>query len=321
MKICYVVHRYAPFPGGSENYVRDMAEETFKRGHEVAVFAGEHKGDLNGVRVSSDAQILLEKWDLIVVHGGDVGLQNFVLQNAKNIPSPIMYMLILPSNNPIPVQALKDVKYIACSTNADWDHVEKYGVKDKAVQVNHGIDFRSSLGTFGFREKYGIKQTKMFLSCGGYWPNKAMGELSDMFNDMKLEDSVLVLTGYDNRNNLMPKETEYVKPFLIDDRADVMSAIKESDLYILHSYSEGFGLVLLESMLNNTPWAARHIAGAASMHNNGFTYTTNEELKNYLQNYQGVDFDKRVYNMGFVMDNHLISNTVDGILSVVNPTI
>jgi glycosyltransferase involved in cell wall biosynthesis len=321
MKICYVVHRYAPFPGGSENYVRDMAEETLKRGHEVAVFAGEHKGDLNGVRVSSDAQILLEKWDLIVVHGGDVGLQNFVLQNAKNIPSPIMYMLILPSNNPIPVQALKDVKYIACSTNADWDHVEKYGVKDKAVQVNHGIDFRSSLGTFGFREKYRIKQTKMFLSCGGYWPNKAMGELSDMFNDMKLEDSVLVLTGYDNRNNLMPKETEYVKPFLIDDRADVMSAIKESDLYILHSYSEGFGLVLLESMLNNTPWAARHIAGAASMHNNGFTYTTNEELKNYLQNYQGVDFDKRVHNMGFVMDNHLISNTVDGILSVVNPTI
>jgi glycosyltransferase involved in cell wall biosynthesis len=321
MRICYVVHRYAPFPGGSENYVRDMAEETLKREHEVAVFAGEHQGDLNGVRVSSDVNMLMEKWDLIVVHGADVYLQNFVLQNTKNIPSPIMYMLILPSKMPVPLQALKDVKYIACSTNADWAHVEKYGVKDKAVFVPHGINYKNSLATLGFKEKYGIKQTKMFLSCGGYWLNKAMGELSDIFNDMKLEDSVLVLTGYDNRSNLMPKETEWVKPFLIEDRTDVMSAIKEADLYILHSYSEGFGLVLLESMLNTTPWAARHIAGAATMHNSGFTYNTNEELKSYLQSYKGVDFDKRVSNMDFVLDNHLISNTVDGILSVVNPTI
>jgi len=34
-KILYVVHRYAPYPGGSENYVRDMAEETLRRGHDV----------------------------------------------------------------------------------------------------------------------------------------------------------------------------------------------------------------------------------------------------------------------------------------------
>jgi len=37
-KILYVVHRYAPYPGGSENYVRDMAEETLRRGHDVTVF-------------------------------------------------------------------------------------------------------------------------------------------------------------------------------------------------------------------------------------------------------------------------------------------
>ena len=73
-RILYVVHRYAPFPGGSENYVRDMAEETLFRGHEVAVFAGEHKGDHNGIRVTTDTAIFGEKWDLVVVHGGDVPL-------------------------------------------------------------------------------------------------------------------------------------------------------------------------------------------------------------------------------------------------------
>ena len=44
-KILYVVHRYAPYPGGSENYVRDMAEETVSRGHDVTELACEHKGD------------------------------------------------------------------------------------------------------------------------------------------------------------------------------------------------------------------------------------------------------------------------------------
>ena len=50
----YVVHRYAPYPGGSENYVRDMAEETLKRGYDVTVFAGDHAGDINGVKVTSN---------------------------------------------------------------------------------------------------------------------------------------------------------------------------------------------------------------------------------------------------------------------------
>ena len=118
-RFLFVVHRYAPYPGGSENYVRDMAEETLSRGHEVAVFTGEHKGDWNGVRVSSDPQILLENWDLIVVHGGDVALQNFVLANSGRIPSPILFMLIIPSESDIYKHALHYCKYIGCSTKED----------------------------------------------------------------------------------------------------------------------------------------------------------------------------------------------------------
>ena len=316
-KILYVVHRYAPYSGGSENYVRDMAEETLTRGHQVAVFTGEHKGDWNGIRVTSDANILLEQWDLIVVHGGDVGLQNFVLSNASKIPNPIMYLLILPSESPVCVNALKDVKYIGCSTLADWRHVEKYNVQDKSVQVSHGIDTKISMGQPGFKAKYGINK-KMFLSCGGYWPNKAHSELADMFNRIKLDDALLVVTGYDNRNRLMPPDTDWVRSFLIDSREDVMSAISEADLYLLHSYSEGFGLVLLESMLNNTPWAARHIAGAETMENQGFTYRNDEELEAYIRNFENVrptpeQIEKR---KSYLLKNNTIQKTVDEILSV-----
>ena len=45
MKILFVVHRYAPYPGGSEYYVQNMAEEMLRRGHDVYVLAPTNKND------------------------------------------------------------------------------------------------------------------------------------------------------------------------------------------------------------------------------------------------------------------------------------
>ena len=312
-KILYVVHRYAPYPGGSENYVRDMAEETLGRGHEVAVFTGEHKGDWNGVRVSGDPNILMEKWDLIVVHG-DASAQNIVHMNSHIIPSDILYMIIRPVATEICLKALYNSKYIGCSSLADWDHVKKYNVLDKAVEIRHGIDPKISVGKPGFKEKYGIKTNKMFLSAGGFWQNKAFDELVDSFNKSNPTDTTLILTGYDNRSNLMPAASEFVKPFLIDDRDEVMSAISEADLYVLNSYEEGFGLVLLESMLNNTPWAAKNIAGAATMREYGFVYNTQDQLIEYMKNFNRLGLISSDKTYDYVVNNRMISNTVDDIM-------
>lgn len=319
-RILYVVHRYAPYPGGSENYVRDMAEETLSRGHEVWVFAGEHKGDLNGVKVTDYVNILNEKWDLIVVHGGDVAVQDFVLRNAKYIQSPILFMLILPSESRTYHDALQDCAYIGCSTHDDWAYVIQKGVVNKSKQIRHSVNPKISTGQPGFREKYGIKTQYMFLSCGGYWPNKAMQELVDTFNKLGRDDVTLVLTGYDNRHNIKPQESEFVKALMIDDREDVMSAIMETDLYIMHSHREGFGLVLLEAMLNKTPWAARKIAGAKVLKEFGFTYEQDEELLQYMKDFLNAGYvtDETIDKAHqFVLTNHTIKNTVDDILGLI----
>ena len=315
-RILYVVHRYAPYPGGSENYVRDMAEETLSRGHEVCVFTGEHKGNWNGVRVTDLVSVLNEKWDLVVVHGGDVGVQDFVLRNAPHIQSPILFMLILPSESQTYLNAIRDCDYIGWSTKEDLKYVIQKEVLTKSVQIRHGIDPKISTGVAGFREKYNITTPYMFLSCGGFWPNKAFHSLVDVFNKAGRTDTTLVLTGYDNRNNLMPEESEFVKTLLIDDRDDVLSAILEADLYIMHSYKEGFGLVLLESMLNKTPWAARNGAGAKVLSEFGFTYETDEELIEYIQSYTTETATKIDDGYEFVTLNHMIKNTVDDILKL-----
>ena len=152
----------------------------------------------------------------------------------------------------------------------------------------------------------------MFLSCGGYWPNKPMIELADLFEKANLKDSILVTTGYEDRMNLMPKKSENVLPLLIDDRAEVLSAIKDADCVLMHSYKEGFGLVLLESMLNHTPWIARNIAGANLMKLYGDVYNTDDELILKLKQFDSSKYDlTSAYN--YVKTNHMISNTVDDI--------
>lgn len=318
MKICFVVHRYAPFPGGSEYYVQQMAEECVQRHHDVTVIAGEHKGDLNGVRVTSEAHYLHDQ-DIVVVHGGDVGVQNWVLANAKNINSPMLYMIIKPSDSQITVQAMHDVAFIGCSAPEDWEHVKKYGLESKAHKVIHGISPTDCIGTKGkFKQKYGIPEGKtMFLSCGGYWPNKKMIELADAFRQANLKDAVLVTTGYDNRFGIMPHASENVIPLMVEDPMDVKDAIADADCYVMNSDAEGFGLVILESMINKTPWIARNIAGAKLLSEFGEVYETEDELVKLLQAFYRKD-KKVEYAYHYVIQNHLIKNTVDDILSLIN---
>lgn len=317
MKFLFVVHRAAPYPGGSEVYVQAMAEEAKSRGHEVAILAGEHKGEYNGIRISNDANIMMSKLDLIIVHGFGPAVQNFVLQVAKDVPSPMLYMLILPSDHLNAIKAMNDCRYVGWSTREDLNHISKHNVINKAVQIRHGIDPQTCLGKPGFKSRYGIT-SRMFLSCGGYWDNKLMKELANVFVQADLKDAVLVTTGYDNRSNLMPTPVPgKVIPLMIDDRTEVLSAISEADCYLMHSDQEGFGLVILESMLNRTPWIARHIAGPALLSHYGKTYHTDDELITLLKNFNPSDFDLDAANQ-HVLTNHLIANTIDDIEAVVN---
>jgi hypothetical protein len=85
----------------------------------------------------------------------------------------------------------------------------------------------------------------------------------------------------------------------------------------MHSHKEGFGLVLLESMLNRTPWAARNIAGAKLMSDYGFTYDNDEQLLNYMKEYKSLRNTQKTENAyEYLIHNHLIRHTVDDILEL-----
>ena len=73
---------------------------------------------------------------------------------------------------------------------------------------------------------------------------------------------------------------------------------------------EGFGLVLLEAMMNKTPWYARNIAGAKDMAEYGNIYNNETELINMLQQ---TTLNKIDEAYEYAMTNHTITQTVNDI--------
>ena len=304
-KLLYVVHRYAPFPGGSEYYVRDMAEESLRRGHDVTVLAHTHQGDLNGVKVTNDYQRLAEKWDLIIVHGGDVISQNVVHINAEKIQSRVCYMLIKPSESDACMHGLKHHNIIAYSTSADIDFIKKHRVLGKSRRIRHGIVPEQTI-----RDKNKNRQYT-YVSAGGFYPHKAMVPLAQAFMASKLPGE-LHLYGYGE--GPMPQENDRVKVFFGKPKDDVMQAIANADAYIMNSYEEGFGLVLLEAMMNKTPWYARNIAGAKDMASYGNIYNDEKQLMEMLRQ-TNIGLVEEAYE--FAMTNHTITQTVNDIEDIV----
>ena len=309
MKICYVAHRYYPFPGGTEYYVKNLAEETLSQGHDVTVLASQHKGNQNGVKVTNDVQILIrEKFDLIVVHGSGVGMQDTVLFNARQIPSKIMFMIIRPEESNQIFPAMENSDYIACSTPTDWRFVKKYRQDHKSVQVNHSVSKNdvAELTNKSLKSTFG----PYCISVGGFWSHKGHKELSQGWT----VDNRLFMTGYNNDRNWVPdikeKSNQYL--FFLDNKEDVLSHIRDAELLILNSQYEGFGLVLLEAMLNDTPWASTPVAGAEVLKDHGFVYNSLPELMEYIKKGEYIKGDKQ-----YVIDNHFTDTTVRQILDVV----
>lgn len=313
MRLLFVVHRYAPFPGGSEYYVQNMAEEMLKRKHDVTVLAHEHQGDYNDVIVSNDYNTILnQKWDLIIVHGGDVISQNIIHTNAHLIQSPILYMIVKPSESEVCLKGLRDSKFLGYSTSMDLEHLRKHGVLEKGRRVRHGIVPHKY-----YRPRDTDKT--IFVSAGGFWPHKAMGPLVAAFLKAKIPNAELHLYGYGEKS-LMPMESKDVKCFFGKDKTEVLLSISAADAYIMNSYEEGFGLVLLESMMNKTPWYARNIAGAKDMCYYGITYETEEELMKLLRDHKRDE--KKIKNAyEYVMANHTIQDTCNDIEDVLLETL
>jgi len=255
-----------------------MAEGLVARGHNVTVLAGENKGDLNKVRVTGDINCLAAPWDLIIIHGGDVNTQNIAHVNAAVIKAPTLYLIIKPSSTDVCRHGLKYHDYIGYGTSMDIEHIKKWGVMSKARRMRYGLNPEKVIT---LNSAPIVIKRPYFVSSGGFWPHKGHKELADAWNRSDIEAD-LFLIGYGNYD-AMGKDTDRVTWLSGLEHDEVMDWVAGANGYIMNSFEEGFGLVLVEAMMNRTPWYARDIAGAHDMKDYGTIYSTEQQLIGYLK--------------------------------------
>jgi glycosyltransferase involved in cell wall biosynthesis len=189
---------------------------------------------------------------------------------------------------------MKCCDYLGYGTSFDFKHIVERGYLDKAREVNYGIpcgEYEYKFATIEeenrFRSLVNVPaDARMILSVGGWWPHKKMEEIIQAFKEVNDPNSHLVLCGYDSRFGPPPQNVGDATNISLVTNAtheQIMMLMATADLYVMNSESEGFGLVLLEAMVNHTPWIARNIAGAHDMKEYGVAYDTYEELVNCLK--------------------------------------
>lgn len=318
MRFLFVVHRYPPnYTGGSERNIQRMAEAAVALGHESVVLTDLHSGDHNGVRVTSNRAIVNEKFDLILVHGS-CPTQDFIHYNSEQISkiSPIYYLLVQPSDSHISQLGMKNATYIGCGTSFDVEHAIKYGHQSKIKNFTYGIDTKNEIGQPGFRERYGINTKEMFLSIGGFWPHKQHIQLANAFREVNRPDCTLVLMGYDVNHGKPPAQSANVKVIVGADDEDVRDALWEADLLVQNSISEGYGLSLVEGMLNRTPWISTPVAFAYDNPSLGELFVDEDGLKTALRNFVVKSDEYLTKNQNIVLEKYDIERTIEHLVKV-----
>jgi glycosyltransferase involved in cell wall biosynthesis len=278
MKILFVVHRTYPYNGGSEYNIKLISEGLSNVGYDVSVLTDASIGSYGNVKVINDRNVLFSNdYDWIIIHGNDMPIQDYALNNIQQIKSKVLYWIIKPSNSLSAINGFKYANIIGWGTSYDYSHVVKHNCLNKSRYIRYACDIEDSIG---IKTKSTIRY---FFSSGGFAQHKGFNELVQTFLELNLTDTKLILSGYIgekpdvNHNNIIIHK--------LDNRKDYLNMLTNSTLYIMNSFDEGFGLVLLDAMINKVPWISRNIAGATDMSTYGNTYLDKNELKSLMVNF------------------------------------
>jgi glycosyltransferase involved in cell wall biosynthesis len=184
-----------------------------------------------------------------------------------------------------------DADAIICVSKSEQELVsEKYPDK-KVVYLENGVNIEhfASGDAQKFRDDYKLKDEKIILNIASFNPQKNQSALIDSFEKVlkKEPDCKLVLIGtvYDNEYyNLLLEKAEKLKdsviviPNLDFDSKTLVNAYAASDLFVLPSLYEPFGIVVLEAWAAGKPIACSGAGGLKAFvrdNENGLIFDVN----------------------------------------------
>lgn len=254
-----------------------------KNGFAVRRFALQKRAGFRVPPAEYRRMVLEETWDVVHLHGQRIWSTDFLYPYLRQRRSPLVftaygfaqwhrldrkpvidhayYHVVLP-------RALKHVARVTASTRAERDDLIGFGVPaEKIALASVGydpVDF-TALPT-GFRARHGLApDERVLLYAGGFYANKRVDRLVEAAAGL---DATLVVLGTDADGSQAAVEAQAkergtrLRALGRVPREDLLSAYRESDLFVMASDFEGFGIVLLEALAAGLPFVSTP-AGAA----------------------------------------------------------
>lgn len=304
MKVLYIITSLSQ--GGAQRVVCDLADEMFKKGHEVkiAYLNGEvltkpqHqeieliKVNLNDVRSLLPAYIklskIVKKFKPDVVHSHMVHA-NIIMRLVRLITPIDKLISTAHSNNEggvIRMLSYRITHHLAnISTNVSQEATKAF--EDKQATPKNGMKTvynGISLRKFHYIPDSRKKLEKELALTGNYKLILAVGRLSEHKDYLNLLKAIqllkkettypfkLLIAGDGELSGLVEEKTDSLNlkedVVLLGRRTDIPELMSAADLFVLPSKYEGFGLVVAEAMACECLVVATDCGGVAEVLNN-----------------------------------------------------
>ena len=300
MKIA-MVGQFPPHVGGVGVHIHTLSKELVKQGHEVYVITYPHKDikDIDGIHVIGTSGLnipgvrglmfklnakkaleeLLEKEDIDIIHGHYLfpagaaavevgnkhGIKTYVTAHGSDMFEVYKKQ---PLMRPTIKKVLRSADVVFAVSNALRHEIIATGVngisdKTKLSWNSVDIDKFSNKSNDSFKKEYNLSDKPIVLFVGNLIKRKNVDSLLEA-KKIANSDYYLVVVGDGPLFKKLKKkvEDENIRDVIFTgSRDDVENIIPSCDLLVLPSFSESFGLVLIEALACGKPVIGSDVGG------------------------------------------------------------
>ncbi len=307
MKIA-MVGQFPPHVGGVGVHIHTLSKQLVSEGHEVYVITYPHKDikDIDGIHVIGTKGLnipgvrglmfkinakkalneLLEKENIDIIHGHylfpagaaavevgkERGIKTYVTAHGSDMfelykKQPLMRSTLK--------KVLKDADVVLAVSNALRHEIIATGVqgisnKTKLCWNSVDIDKFSSNKNDSFKKENKLEDKPIVLFVGNLIKRKNVDSLLEA-KKITSSDYYLVIVGDGPQFKKLTKkvEDENIRDVIFTgSRNDVENIIPSCDVLVLPSFSESFGLVLIEALACGKPVIGSNVGGITEIINN-----------------------------------------------------
>ncbi len=302
-----MVGQFPPHVGGVGVHIHTLSKQLVKEGHEVYVITYPHKDikDIDGIHVIGTKGLnipgvrglmfkknakkalenLLEKEDIDIIHGHylfpasavavevgkEHGIKTYVTAHGSDMfelykTQPLMRSTLK--------KVLKSADVVLAVSNALRHEIIATGVEGIASKTRlswNSVDINrfSAKENTTFKEENGLEDKPIVLFVGNLIKRKNVESLLEA-KKIANSDYYLVIVGdgplFKKLNNKV--EEENIRDVIFTGaRDDVENIIPSCDVLVLPSFSESFGLVLIEALACGKPVIGSNVGGITEIIN------------------------------------------------------